>query len=97
MVLVMFNVAFAAVNVPTNNAALPDAGATFAVTVELTRLVTPSVWNNAPPNHALEVLPLNVLFTIVALPSMRMPPPTLPATLPLTVLFSMRTAALKNA
>ena len=62
-----------------------------------TRFVTPSVWNNAPPNQALDVLPLNVLLTMVALPSMRMPPPTLPAMLPLTVLLSMRTAALKNA
>ncbi len=97
MLLVMLSVAFAAVNVPTNNAALAEAGATFEVTVELTRFATPSVWNNAPPNHALDVLPLSVLFTIVALPSMRMPPPTLPATLPLTVLLSMRTAALKNA
>ena len=87
----------AAVKVPTKMAAGPEGWDTLAVTVAFTRLITPSVWKTAPPYQAVAVLPLSVLLVRVTLPRLRIPPPTLPATLPLMVLRSIVTCALKNA
>ena len=64
--------------------------------VELVTVSSPSVWNMPPPCHAVDVLPLNVLLTIVALPSDRRPPATSTDRLPLTVLRVMLIVALKN-
>ena len=49
--------------------AVVPPGALLPVIVELVTLATPSVMNIAPPCQAVDVLPLIVLLSTVALPS----------------------------
>src|SRR5262249_30896701 len=87
IVLARLRVALASVKVPTKTAEEP-AGAVLPLIVELRTLRTPSVTNRALPCQAPVALPAKVLFVIVPLPSMRNPPPTFAARLPLIVLRS---------
>ena len=90
MLLTTLRVAAASPKVPTKRPPAVPAGARFSTTVLLITSVTPSVKNPAPPCHAVDTFPLNVLLTMVAFPSDRRPPATSAcAMLPLTVLRVM--------
>ena len=95
--IVLVSVAFA--GAPKVATRMPDAvppGATFSLNVELVTVSWPSVWKIPPPCQAVETFPLNVLFTIVELPSDRSPPATSWLTLPAIVLRVILTVLLKN-
>ena len=66
-------------------------------TIELLSMVTvPSVAKIPPPCHPVDVLPLIIVSTMVASPSVRSPPATPPATLPLIVLRVTLISLLKS-
>jgi len=86
IVFCRLRVALASVNVPRNKPPAVPPGELLSIMVLLVMSTTPSVMKAPPPCHAVAVLPLIVLLTIVALPSDRIPPPTSWAMFPLMVL-----------
>ena len=82
-------VASAGPKVPTKMADGAQSGPMLPTMVELRTSITPSVRKMAPPYQPKDWLPLIVLFSMVASPSIRIPPPVFPAWLPLIVLRAM--------
>ena len=103
MVFCTSRVALPSVNVPTKSPPAVTSwvsgggcGEALLVTVEFVTVTTPSVMYIAPPCQAVDVFPLIVELSIVAVPSVRSPPPMSAATLPLTVLRMTVVVVLKK-